>query len=265
MPNDNAAANPSAPESPIAYNPNQVATLSYEYEGITAKIETCQESLRQMYNSTMNTQRNSSFSVNAAGLESSSSVGSSGRGQSDESSIDPVLPGDAVTPPISRSAVPAEETGVPTGLEDRVTSAVRDGIEKGIDELRKLLEQGLRVKIEKKPGGGFEITASKLDDVATPTSEESGDFTVIPKYEAATGSGHSTASGENAVHLVTNAGGNPQSLLSIGAAGRPTQGEAATSSVVSSSKSSVDQLGFINTAVSVSLNLGPLINIQVSG
>jgi len=153
MPNDQPGAAPVG--AAIAGNPDLPVTFKVQSGDYSAEIQTCQASATQMYEAmATKTQRNRSYLAGSTGVQASASLNENpGAPHSAETKANSTPP-DAVTSSIDAS----EESGIPTALEDKISSAISEGIAKGVEQLKNLLDEGVRISVERTPAGAFTVT-----------------------------------------------------------------------------------------------------------
>lgn len=257
-------ASTSGVASTIAYDPNKDVSVTSSVpmpagwgEGnITSEVRTCQETLRQMG------LRSLSAAIAVNGEVTASGVRENRRVNADLKAEDGITspPADAVTAPLPATGQ-AGATGVPTGLED----TLKEGLERGAEKLREFLADLDIIVTIRKTADGREIRIRSGDkSAAVPTSDEEDlQFKAKPAVKIDVSGPIRTTAGENAVRLVSEAGGEPVTILSFGEAGQATVDDGGTTSNVMNSKVEVEQIGLINNfiGVNVSANI-VLVNIQ---
>jgi hypothetical protein len=234
----------------IRYDPNQVATLKYQDGERNYQIETCQESLRQMHDRTLQYQGTREFTITRDGITHSTQTGQSVTAASPTTGEDGAPPEGAVT-----AALGPDEVGQPTGLDDEIRDAIQDALGKAREELQKVLADGVQVAISRTDDGGFDI---KLQSLASgePSGDEDTEATVLVLPEA----GAEVAS-EAAV--VEPGATQPKHTVSVGVAHPATDGEPSTSTFIPSAKADAESIGMIAVSTAVAIN-APLISIQVT-
>ncbi|WP_317054706.1 hypothetical protein [Roseovarius rhodophyticola] len=235
----------------IIYDPNQVATLKYQDGDRNYTVETCQESLRQMHEKVLEYQGTRDFSVTRDGVFSSTQTGQVRTAQSTGS--DPT-PEDSIVAAIG-------EEGVPTGIDDEIRDAINDALGKAREELKKVLDDGIQVLIERTPEGGFDIKAQSLAMATSsatagqPTgAEDKKEVLILP--EAGVEVSHEEA-------VVEPGATRPKSTVSVGVANPATEDETSTSTFIPSAKADAESIGLIAVSTAVAIN-APLISIQVT-
>lgn len=247
-------------ESSLAYDPNKEVSLVTNIpmpEGwgdgsITSELKTCQETLRQMGTQALASDVAVTNEVGTTGIRDSRRTNATVRAETGLTAP----PAGAVTPPLRAGDTPTEETGLPTGLEDKL----REGLERGADKLREALgDLDIIVTIKKTPDGR-EIRIRSGKPEGFPTSEEEDlRIEAEPRVNVDVSGPKRSSSGQNVVRLVSESGGEPITILAVGDADRPTADDGSTTSWSMQAKNEVEQIGLINNFV----GLNVAINIQV--
>lgn len=242
----------------IIYDPNQVATLKYEDGERNYQVETCQESLRQMFDRAMQYQGTREFSVTRDGITHSTQTGQSSDGNGGNPPQG-LTTNTVETPPdhaVTAGIGPAED-GMPTGLDDEIRDAIQDALGKAREELQKVLADGLQIAIERTPDGGFDIKAQSMNLSGSPQGAEiDDDLTVLVLPDAGGEVKTETA-------VVEPGASEPKRSVSVGISNPATQDEGSTSTFIPSAKADAESIGLIAVSTAVAIN-APLISIQVT-